>query len=1201
MGERRWEVGICGTFDVASYGDLLYPLIAESELSARLGPVTLHRFSYNARTPPGWPYEVTPVTELPRMIQRLDGLLIGGGFLIRFDKQIAPGYLPPTPEIHHPTGYWLTPALMALQHNVPLIWNAPGMHCNEIPAWAHPLMEMALTNSGYVSVRDELSRAALAPLASAPVAVVPDTAFRLPRLFPLEGEPSAEFRRLAETSGLDGPYIIVQATLGLEGFVRFLRNHEERLRSFRFLALPISPALGERSEIIDADLSRVIRLLEWPSPLVMAELIGRSEAAIGHSYHLMITSLAAGVPVFTRQNLSTGKYSALQHFETIFGLPTNGEPDLEWFLDHVGRTAPSEAARATHAPLAEHWDRIVAALKAEKATAAPRLNRFWQTLPALLEDASKREEAVVAALANERAGARERQTVLESQLAGLRSALLRAEEIRQLTLHRCLQFRTAFEEQVAVYRGQRAWKLMLWCRKAYTLFFSSPVLGKVRFLRFSLTSLFGRRSLSDQELSFPSLPAYLPQEAMDPFTTLAGSMEASASAVPAPLSGDSPPPLLPRARKYDVVILGIIDFDFRFQRPQQMAVRFAREGHRVFWISPARFLAPSSSLAYQLLDLRENLWEVHLRGQPPDIFRGSLEADAARGFQDVLCQFYREAGIVESCACVQLPFWRQLALGLRASFGATVLYDCMDNWETFPNFGAFNLSEERLLASDADVLVVTAQRLVEKFQRQGLQPLLVRNAADYESFARASGEPEWLRKIPRPIVGYFGAIADWMDLALVDQVATSRPGYSFVLIGTVFSIDVSRLQALPNVHLVGHKEYSEMPSCLSGFDACIIPFLVNQVTNATDPVKLYEYFSQGKPVVATAMAELEACGDLAYIARSATEFEEMLDRALGEEKNSHLSRRRMEFARSNTWGHRYAAVHRAIAGTFPEVSILIVTHNSAEFLQPCLDSILRNTAYPDFEIIVVDNASQDETPSVVQRYAADHHRVKGFCFSENRGFAAGNNRAARHASGEYLVFLNPDTLVTAGWLEHLMRHARKDATIGLLTPVTNFAGNETRINVDYENQAEMEEFAACRTRQHWGRLFELKVAPLYCALMPRPVWERVGYLDERFGIGMFEDDDLSWRVRAAGFRVVGAEDCFVHHFGQGAFSKLDAREYQRIFDQNRRQYERKWHTTWQPHHARDGVRPVWEEERFHPASFCGGDAQRPVGRAAGTR
>src|SRR5437870_1060894 len=129
MGERRFEVGICGTFDVANYGDLLFPLIAEAELRERLAAVTLHRFSYHARKPPEWPYEVTSLRLLPQMIHRLDGMLIGGGFLIRFDKEVAPGYLPPTPEIHHPTGYWLTPALMALQHNVPLVWNAPGMHC----------------------------------------------------------------------------------------------------------------------------------------------------------------------------------------------------------------------------------------------------------------------------------------------------------------------------------------------------------------------------------------------------------------------------------------------------------------------------------------------------------------------------------------------------------------------------------------------------------------------------------------------------------------------------------------------------------------------------------------------------------------------------------------------------------------------------------------------------------------------------------------------------------------------------------------------------------------------------------------------------------------------------------------------------------------------------------------------------------------
>src|SRR4051812_11960562 len=169
MAERKWQVGICGTFDVANYGDLLFPLIAHSELSQRLGDVTLHRVSYHPSTSPEWPYEVTSVAALPAMIERLDGLLIGGGFLIRFDKEVAPGYSPPVPDIHHPTGYSLAPALTALQHNVPLVWNAPGMHCNDVPGWANPLMEAALTLSRYISVRDELSRSVLEGLASTPV------------------------------------------------------------------------------------------------------------------------------------------------------------------------------------------------------------------------------------------------------------------------------------------------------------------------------------------------------------------------------------------------------------------------------------------------------------------------------------------------------------------------------------------------------------------------------------------------------------------------------------------------------------------------------------------------------------------------------------------------------------------------------------------------------------------------------------------------------------------------------------------------------------------------------------------------------------------------------------------------------------------------------------------------------------------------
>ena len=859
-------------------------------------------------------------------------------------------------------------------------------------------------------------------------------------------------------------------------------------------------------------------------------------------------------------------------------------------------------ARAQSALLDDHWDRIAAALRAGDVRTAPALNRFWQSLPTLLEAAARETEEVADSPSprNElgqmkaRLGELSTQVVnlqaiietQESQVTLLRSALLRAEEIRKLTLNRCHQFRTTFEDQVAVYRSQRAWQVMLWCRKAYALFFSSPLAGKARFIKFALASLFGQGNRSEQELSFPSLSAYMPKQVMDPFALLDDSAGSSASISPSVLSSDLYLPRLPHPQKYDVVVLGIIDYDFRFQRPQQLALRFAREGHRVFWISPTRYLSPSNSQAYELLELQENLWEIHLRGEQPDIYMGSLDEAAVRGFHDALCKFYRQAGIVESCCFVQLPFWRQLALGLRASFGATVLYDCMDDWDTFPRFGSFNHSEERLLAPAADVLLVTAQKLVEKFERPGVQPLLVRNGADFEFFTRMSREKMLLPAVKKPIIGYFGAIADWMDLALVYEVACSRPGYSFVLIGKVFGRNVSRLESLSNVHLLGHREYAEIPSYLREFDVCMIPFLLNDVTNATDPVKMYEYFSQGKPVVATAMAELEAWSDLLYIARSPTEFAEKLDQAVAE-KSADLAQRRIEFARSNTWQHRYGAIDVAIANTFPLISILIVTYNSAEFILPCLNSILRNTTYPNIEVIIVDNASQDDTPSLVKRYTSSHNGLKEFCLSENLGFAGGNNFAAGHAAGEYLVFLNADTLVTVGWLENLVRHCRRDGAIGLVTPVTNFAGNETKLNVDYRNQAEMEEFGASLTRENSGRSFELEAAPLYCALMPRPVWECVGPLDEVFSIGMFEDDDLSMRVRAGGFRVVAAEDCFVHHFGQGSFSKLDAGTYQRIFEQNRLLYERKWGAKWKPHKPRDGVRPAFEEQRFEPGTFCG--------------
>jgi GT2 family glycosyltransferase/glycosyltransferase involved in cell wall biosynthesis/SAM-dependent methyltransferase len=752
---------------------------------------------------------------------------------------------------------------------------------------------------------------------------------------------------------------------------------------------------------------------------------------------------------------------------------------------------------------------------------------------------------------------------LEEATKELAQAKIHAQEVYAAAGH----FSDAFRRSLNEYRQQRAWKVMVAIRRAYTLLFREGWRGKARML-------FGPHPpLSRYEPFFPVPEGYLPAPKIAQI-----SAAAPVAADPAQAQG------LPPARKYDVVVLAIIDFDFRFQRPQQIAAEFARRGHRVFWVTATRVLPMQSGDAYRVKQLRPNVWEVSVRAPQTDLYCGVLSDGAAAQFRDSLALFYREYAIAGSAVMVQLPFWRRLALQLREEPASVLVYDCMDDWDTFENLGDFNRDEEVPLAGECDVLVVTAEKLRVKFEGRSLHPLLVRNGADFEFFRAAEPLPE-LSAIPKPVVGYFGAIADWIDLDLVHEVAKSRPQYSFVLAGQVFNRDMSALELLPNVHLLGSRPYEQMPRLLAAFDVCIIPFKLNKVTHATDPVKLYEYLSQGKPIVATAMDELRAWEQLLYLSPDAAGFSLRLDAAVAE-ADPELKEQRIDFARRNNWTARVDLMDAAIRAAFPKVSILIVTHNSADFIGPCLRSLLANTSYPNWEAILVDNASVDGTVELARTAVGGDIRVRIEALSGNTGFSAGNNAAAARASGDYLAFLNADTIVTSGWIEGLLRHVETDDSIGLICPVTNFAGNEAKINVDYSVESEMERFAMRLARERRGLSLDVAVVPLYCALIRAKLFWELGGLDEGYGIGMFEDDDLSNAVRARGLRVVVAEDCFVHHFGQGSFAKILPEEYDLIFAANRRRFESKWKTSWVAHQTRPNVRPPFEERRFEPDSFC---------------
>jgi len=247
----------------------------------------------------------------------------------------------------------------------------------------------------------------------------------------------------------------------------------------------------------------------------------------------------------------------------------------------------------------------------------------------------------------------------------------------------------------------------------------------------------------------------------------------------------------------------------------------------------------------------------------------------------------------------------------------------------------------------------------------------------------------------------------------------------------------------------------------------------------------------------------------------------------------------------------------------PVASILIVTYGNLDLTRLCLASVQRSAGRTPFEIIVVDNCSPDGTPSyldaVVERGLLPLRVLKN---RENRGFAAANNQAAALAAGDFLVFLNNDTVVRPGWLDQLVAALANDSRIGMVGPVTNSCGNEAQLGTPYADLTQMERFASDYCASHAGERAEPAMLTLFCAAMPAALFRRIGGLDERYGRGLFEDDDLGMAVAAAGKRLLLLRDVFVHHYGGAAFSRLPPRQYLRLFYMNRRYFERKWRTRW---------------------------------------
>jgi glycosyltransferase involved in cell wall biosynthesis len=240
-------------------------------------------------------------------------------------------------------------------------------------------------------------------------------------------------------------------------------------------------------------------------------------------------------------------------------------------------------------------------------------------------------------------------------------------------------------------------------------------------------------------------------------------------------------------------------------------------------------------------------------------------------------------------------------------------------------------------------------------------------------------------------------------------------------------------------------------------------------------------------------------------------------------------------------------------------SIIILCCNQLDYSRECLETLLQHTRQ-SYELVLVDNGSTDGTPEYLDslRSRPGPERVTIVRNEKNLGFAAGCNQGLAIARGEYQVLLNNDTVLTAGWLEGLIAWSLHEwPAVGMVGPMTSWASSQQQVAVDYRSPQELQDFAARRQREFDRQAVVVDRLIGFCLLMRREVWQKLGGLDERFGIGFFEDDDLCVRVRQAGFKLVMALNVFVHHYGNRTFKGLGLDAHAQL-ESNFAKFREKW-------------------------------------------
>ncbi|NML13512.1 FAD-dependent oxidoreductase [Azohydromonas caseinilytica] len=387
------------------------------------------------------------------------------------------------------------------------------------------------------------------------------------------------------------------------------------------------------------------------------------------------------------------------------------------------------------------------------------------------------------------------------------------------------------------------------------------------------------------------------------------------SAMP-PSSAANLPPL---------VVFCHLRWGFVYQRPQHLLSRLS-EHYRVLFVEEPIHLEGEPRL--DRVPQGPNL-EVLVPRTP--VTAPGFHDDQLSLLKPLLAEFLREEGI-EDCL---VWFYTPMALPLIAALKPrAVVYDCMDELSAFKNAPKQLRQRETALMKMSSVVFTGGPALFEAKRHLHPNVHCLPSSVDVHHFAPQrlkadSAEAQEAKRLQShiaegPRLGFYGVIDERLDLELVAAIADARPDWQLVMVGPVVKIDPASLPQRANITYLGMQSYAMLPHLMAHWDLCLMPFALNESTRFISPTKTLEYMAGEKPVVSTAVRDVEQpYGDVVRIGRDQADFiqgcAEML--ALSDAQRRLLVGRMQEALRKVSWDRSARTVARCLRQALRESTV----------------------------------------------------------------------------------------------------------------------------------------------------------------------------------------------------------------------------------------------------------------------------------------